>query len=132
MEETRFCLYEYKRKSPYIDTVNYLLITDTYIHNTSKEKPLYYISTKNYEEYYKLLLIITLEEGEVIEIEAQKLSDKTNKEVRYNGKSYKPTDYQTKVGREVAAHQIDVNSNRISSYNRSYQSLPIKDKRDNI
>lgn len=132
MEETRFCLYEYKRKSPYIDTVNYLLITDTYIHNTSKEKPLCYISTKNYEEYYKLLLIITLEEGEVIEIEAQKLSDKTNKEVRYNGKSYKPIDYQTKVGREVAAHQIDVNSNRISSYNRSYQPIPIKDKRDNI
>jgi len=93
LEETRFCLYEYKRKSPYIDTVNYLLITDTYIHNTSKEKPLYYISTKNYEEYYKLLLIITLEEGEVIEIEAQKLSDKTNKEVHYNGKVYKPIDY---------------------------------------
>lgn len=132
MKGTQFCLYEYKRKSPYIDTVNYLLITDTYIHNTSKEKPLYYISTKYYEEYYKLLLIITLEEGEVIEIEAQKLSNKTNKEVRYNGKVYKPIDYQTKVGREVAAHQIDVNSNRISSYNRSYQSLPIKDKRDNI
>lgn len=132
MKENKFCLYEYKRKSSYIDTINYLLITETYIYNTSKEKPLYYYSTKDYEEYYKLLLILTLEEGEVIELEAQELSNKTNKEVRYNNKIYKPIDYQTKVGREVAAHQIDVNSNRISSYNRSYQSLPIKDKRDNI
>lgn len=132
MEENKFYLYEYKRKSQYTDTINYLLITETYIYNTSKEKPLYYLSTKDYELYYKLLLVLTLEEGEVVEIEAQELANKTNKEVRYNNKTYKPKDYQTKVGREVAAHQIDVNSNRISSYNRSYQPLPIKDERDNI
>lgn len=128
----QYYLYEYKRQSPYIDKEEYLILTNELINLTTKKKPIKLITYKNeFEELYKLIVIITLEEDEVLEEIIINLANNLNKKIKYKNKFYFPKDYQSKVGREVAAHRIDVNSNRISSYNRSLEKIERKDKRDN-
>lgn len=47
----------------------------------------------------------------------------------YNGKRVNPKDFETKRGRELSAHNIDVNSERVSSYRPIFK---VKEKEEEI
>lgn len=132
METNQYYVYEYTRKSPYIDKEEQLIITSTLIKGTSRDNPIRLITYKSeLEEFYKLILLITLSSKEIIEEVSQELANTTNKIVKYNNTYYKPFNFQTKLGREVGAHNLDNNSNRISSINKGTLEREIKDPRDN-
>lgn len=132
MEINQYYVYEYSRKSPYIDKEEQLIITPTFIKGTSRDNPIRLITYKSeLEEFYKLILSITLSSKETIEEVSQELANTTNKIVKYNNTYYKPFNSQTKLGREVGAHNLDNNSNRISSINKGKPERELKDPRDN-
>ena len=47
----------------------------------------------------------------------------------YNGKRVNPKDFETKRGRELSAHNIDVNSERVSSYRPIFK---VKEKEEEV
>ena len=47
----------------------------------------------------------------------------------YNGKQVNPKDFETKRGRELSSHNIDVNSERVSSYRPIFK---VKEKEEEV
>lgn len=82
-------------------------------------------------EIYQLHCILTLEPCETIEDLLTFLEQRLNKPIKYKNKFY--GDYQSKRGREIAAHSIDVLSNRRSSRRPVFTSFSNNklDPRDN-
>lgn len=127
-----YYLYLYEKKNPQDKNESYFLLSDNCVESTTKEQPYYQVSRRNgITEIYQLHCILTLEPCETIEDLLTFLEQRLNKPIKYKNKFY--GDYQSKRGREIAAHSIDVLSNRRSSR----RSVPTdirnnpEDKRDN-
>lgn len=111
----KYYLYQYIRRSPSLEREEKFLLRTDLINETSLEKPERIIFLKNgFEEIFKLIATIT-EEKEIKEVQIRMLANQLRSKIIYNGKEYYYNDYQSKMGREISAHSINNNSNRISS-----------------
>ena len=127
-----YYLISYEKKKETGKNESYYLLTDELIEGLSKLIPFVQISCKNgIVENYKLIAILHLCPNETIEDLLLYLTNKLNSPIKYKNKFY--GEYQSKLGREISAHKIDVLSNRRSSR----RSVPTdirnnpEDKRDN-
>ena len=85
-----------------------------------------------YNEYYQETynLIATITQEEITTQELTVLANQFNKKILYNDTIYYPKSYQTKMGREVSAHNIHNNTNRISSRMPSLNKVEDDIRRD--
>lgn len=127
-----YYLISYEKKKETGKNESYYLLTDELIEGLSKLTPFLQISRKNgIVENYKLIAILHLCPHETIDDLLLYLTNKLNSPIKYKNKFH--GEYQSKLGREISAHKIDVLSNRRSSR----RSVPTdirnnpEDKRDN-
>ena len=111
----KYYLYQYIRRSPDLEREEKFLVVEKLIEETTVEKPERVVFLKNgFEETFKLVATIS-EEEELKEVQLRQLANQLRSIVEFKGKAYYYNDYQSKMGREVSAHLINNNSNRISS-----------------
>lgn len=111
----KYYLYQYIRRSPDLEREEKFQLMEKLVEGITMEKPERVVFLKNgFEETYKLVATIS-EEEEIKEVQLEKLANQLRSIVDFKGKSYYYSDYQSKMGREVSAHSINNNSNRISS-----------------
>lgn len=111
----KYYLYQYIRRSPSLEREEKFFLRTDLLNGTSLEKPERTVFLKNgFEEIFKLIATIT-EEEEIKEVQIRMLANQLRSKIIYNGKEYYYNDYQSKMGREISAHSINNNSNRISS-----------------
>ena len=98
-----------------MERVENFLLVEKLIEGTTEKNPERVVFLKNgFEEVFKLVAIIS-EEEEIGEVQLRQLANQLRSIVLFKGKEYYYNDYQSKMGREVSAHSINNNSNRISS-----------------
>ena len=111
------------------------------IRDNGKERLIYYLlkdysptlNNYSYQSYINGDEKVVTYEGDVDFSSTKELKVYINnvlkKPLFYNGKQVNPKDFETKRGRELSSHNIDVNSERVSSYRPIFK---VKDKEEEI
>ena len=111
------------------------------IRDNGKERLIYYLlkdysptlNNYSYQSYINGDQKVVTYEGDVDFSSTKELKVYINnvlkKPLFYNGKQVNPKDFETKRGRELSSHNIDVNSERVSSYRPIFK---VKDKEEEI
>ena len=124
-----YYLYYYKKGHENSIQEDYYLLSTSIIKGVDFLEP---TKTIFYNEYYQETynLIATITQEEITTQELTVLANQFNKKILYNDTIYYPKSYQTKMGREVSAHNINNNTNRISSRMPSLNKIEDDIKRD--
>lgn len=124
-----YYLYYYKKGHENSIQEDYYLLSTSIVKGVDFSEP---TKTIFYNEYYQETynLIATITQEEITTQELTVLANQFNKKILYNDTIYYPKSYQTKMGREVSAHCINNNTNRISSRIPSLNKIEDDIKRD--
>lgn len=111
------------------------------IRDNGKERLIYYLlkdysptlNNYSYNSYVNGDQKVVTYEGDVDFSSTKELKVYINnvlkKPLFYNGKQVNPKDFETKRGRELSSHNIDVNSERVSSYRPIFK---VKEKEEEV